>query len=233
MVEDVSIVDSEFDDYVYISANLEETIDAMAHIQIVLNIEDKNTFDRNKLFKLVENRFFKQLTGEPKYAENISVCGSISISDFIEHQERLIMRYSKSEAIKKTKEKVETIQDYLTEICQICLFMRLHDSEDPNNPITRDDDFIAVLNSTVNDCKTALDTLNNLSKLSKRTFGIDDMADVIALIGGLKNYTEDMYYNLGVNEWNRGDRPNGVRIGANLNLILVMIEDMIDFLYGI
>lgn len=85
MVEDVSIVDSEFDDYVYISANLEETIDAMAHIQIVLNIEDKNTFDRNKLFKLVENRFFKQLTGEPKYAENISVCGSISISDFIEH----------------------------------------------------------------------------------------------------------------------------------------------------
>lgn len=85
MVEDVSIVDSEFDDYVYISANLEETIDAMAHIQIVLNIEDKNTFDRNKLFKLVENRFFKQLTGEPKYAENISVCGGISISDFIEH----------------------------------------------------------------------------------------------------------------------------------------------------
>lgn len=85
MVEDVSIVDSEFDDYVYISANLEETIDAMAHIQIVLNIEDKNAFDRNKLFKLVENRFFKQLTGEPKYTENISVCGSILISGFIEH----------------------------------------------------------------------------------------------------------------------------------------------------
>lgn len=81
MVEDVSIVDSEFDNYVYISANLEETIDAMTHIQIVLNIEDKNAFDRNKLFKLVKNRFFKQLTGEPKYAENISVCGSISISD--------------------------------------------------------------------------------------------------------------------------------------------------------
>lgn len=84
MVEDVSIVDSEFDDYVYISANLEETIDAMAHIQIVLNIEDKNAFDRNKLFKLVENRFFKQLTGEPKYADNVSVCGGVSISDFIE-----------------------------------------------------------------------------------------------------------------------------------------------------
>lgn len=55
----------------------------------------------------------------------------------------------------------------------------------------------------------------------------------------LKLYTgrilEDMYYNLGVNEWNRDDRPEGVRIGANLNLnlILVMIEDMIDFLYGI
>lgn len=85
MVEDVSIVDFEFDDYVYISANLEETIDAMAHIQIVLNIEDKNAFDRNKLFKLVENRFFKQLTGEPKYADNVSVCGGVSISEFIEH----------------------------------------------------------------------------------------------------------------------------------------------------
>ena len=48
-----------------------------------------------------------------------------------------------------------------------------------------------------------------------------------------KGHAEDMYYNLGVNEWNRDDRPNGVRIGANLNLILVMIEDMIDFLYGI
>ena len=111
--------------------------------------------------------------------------------------------------------------------------MRLHDSEDPNNPITRDDDFIAVLNSTVNDCKTTLDTLDNLSKLSKRTFNIDDMADVVFLIGGLKNYTEDMYYNLGANEWNRDDRPKGVRIGENLNLILVMIEDIVDFLYGI
>lgn len=85
MLEDISMVDSEFDDYVYISANLEETIDAMAHIQIVLNIEDKNAFDRNKLFKLVENRFFKQLTGEQKYADNVSVCGGVSISEFIEH----------------------------------------------------------------------------------------------------------------------------------------------------
>jgi hypothetical protein len=84
MLEDVSMVDSEFDDYVYISANLEETIDAMAHIQIVLNIEDKNAFDRNKLLKLVENRFFKQLTGEPKYVDNVSVCGGVLISDFIE-----------------------------------------------------------------------------------------------------------------------------------------------------
>lgn len=84
-VKDVSIVDSEFDDYVYISANLEETIDIMAHIQIVLYIEDKNAFDRNKLFKLVENRFFKQLTGELKYADNVSVCGGVSISEFIEH----------------------------------------------------------------------------------------------------------------------------------------------------
>lgn len=59
------------------------------------------------------------------------------------------------------------------------------------------------------------------------------MADVVALIGGLKNYTEDMYYNLGVNEWNRDDRPEGVKIDANLNLILVMIDDTIAFLYGI
>lgn len=143
------------------------------------------------------------------------------------------MRYAKNEVIAKTKENFESIQDYLTEICQICLFMRLHDSEDPNNPITRDDDFIAVLNSTVNDCKTVLDTLNNLSKLSKQTFGIDDMADVVFLIGGLRNYTEDMQYNLGVNEWNRDDRPKGVRISENLNLILAMIEDTVDFLYGI
>ena len=85
LIRDISISDFEFDDYVYISANLEETIDAMAHIQIVLNIEDKNAFDRNKLFKLVENRFFKQLTGEPKYADNVSVCGGVSISEFIEH----------------------------------------------------------------------------------------------------------------------------------------------------
>lgn len=84
-VKDVSIVDSEFDDYVYISANLEETIDAMAHIQIVLYIEDKNAFDRNKLFKLVKNKFFNQMTGESKYADNVSVCGGVSISDFIEH----------------------------------------------------------------------------------------------------------------------------------------------------
>lgn len=41
------------------------------------------------------------------------------------------MRYAKNEVIAKTKENFESIQDYLTEICQICLFMRLHDSEDP------------------------------------------------------------------------------------------------------
>ena len=85
MVEGVSIVDSEFDDHVYVNANLETTIDAMAHIQIVLCIEDKNAFDRNKLFRLIENRFFKQLTGGSKYADNINVCGGVSISEFIEH----------------------------------------------------------------------------------------------------------------------------------------------------
>ena len=84
-VEDVSMVDFKFDDYVYIGANLEATIDAMTHIQIVLYIEDKNAFDRNKLFRLVESRFFKQLTGELKYTENISLCSSVSISDFIEN----------------------------------------------------------------------------------------------------------------------------------------------------
>lgn len=169
-----------------------------------------------------------------KYAENISVCGGISVGEFIEHQERLIMTYSKNAVITRTKGYVESIQDYLTEICQICLFMRLHnDTEDSNNPITRDDDFITTLNNTVDDCKTALDNLNNLSKSSNQIIGINEMTDAVAPIGYLRNKTEKMYCSLDIDEWDKDDHPKGVRIIASLDLILVMIDNIDIFLYEV
>lgn len=144
------------------------------------------------------------------------------------------MTYSKNAIITRTKGYVGSIQDYLTEICQICLFIRLHnDAEDSNNPITRDDDFITTLNDTVDDCKAALDNLNNLSKSSNQIVNINDMADAIAPIGYLRNKTEEMRCDLDIDEWNKDDRPKGVRIIANLDLILVMIDNIDIFLYEV
>lgn len=83
IIRDISISDFEFDDYVYVNADLETTINAMVHIQIVLYIGDENAFDRNKLFRLVKDRFIKEWR-ESKYAKNFSLYYEISISDFIE-----------------------------------------------------------------------------------------------------------------------------------------------------
>lgn len=84
LIRDISVSDFEFDDYVYVDADFEATISAMVRIQIVLYIGDENAFDRNKLFRLVKDRFIKEWR-ESKYAKNFSLYYEISISDFIEH----------------------------------------------------------------------------------------------------------------------------------------------------
>ena len=82
-LEDVSITDFDFDYGAFVDADLNVTIDGLTRIQVVVYVEDRTAFDRNKLFELVRDRFQKVLR-DPKYAKNISEYFEVSISEFIE-----------------------------------------------------------------------------------------------------------------------------------------------------
>lgn len=141
------------------------------------------------------------------------------------------MKYNKNEIVAKTTGYVETLQDHLTEVARICVFIRLYGTEDSDNPIVKDDDFITMFNDTVDDCKTALDNLNDLNKSPNQTISIDEIADATAPIGYLKIKTEKMYCNLNVDEWNKNDRQKGEKILFDFNMILTAIDDIDAFLY--
>lgn len=143
------------------------------------------------------------------------------------------MKYNKNEVITKTKEYIERMQDYLTEICRICVFIRLRDAENQNNPITRDVEFIAALNRTVDDCKTALDNLNNLNKSPNQFISVDNMADAVAPIGHMQIEIDHMYCDLDVEDFDMQYRRKCERIQQNFNMIFIIVDDMEDFLYEV
>ncbi len=146
------------------------------------------------------------------------------------------MKYNKNEVIKKTKEYVERIQDYLTEISKICLFMRLHETENQdnsNNPITRDDEFITTFNGVVDVCKTALENLDNFGKSQNKIISADDMADALSPIGHMRIEIEHMYCDLDVADFDESNRRKYAKICQNFAMIWVVIEDMDDFLYEV
>ena len=143
------------------------------------------------------------------------------------------MKYNKNEVITKTKEYIERMQDYLTEICRICVFIRLRDAENQNNPITRDVEFISALNRTVDDCKTALENLNNLSKSPNQFISVDNMADAVAPIGHMQIEIDHMYCDLDAEDFDMQYRRKCERIQQNFNMIFIIADDMEDFLYEV
>lgn len=82
-LEDVSIIDFDFDYGAFVDADLNVTIDGLTRIQVVVYVEDTAAFDRNELLSLVTDRFRKALR-DPKYAKNIGEYFEVSISEFIE-----------------------------------------------------------------------------------------------------------------------------------------------------
>lgn len=143
------------------------------------------------------------------------------------------MEYNKNEIITKTKEYIERMQDYLTDICRICVFIRLHDADNQDNPITRDAEFIATLNRTVDDCKTALDNLNNLNKSPNQVISVDDMADALAPIGHMQIEIDHMHCDLDVRDFDMQYRRKCEKICQNFNMIFIIVDDMEDFLYEV
>lgn len=141
------------------------------------------------------------------------------------------------ERISKIKSNIEVDLEFLQEARQECKSFE---------PFDYDDNADAFFNTIEEKLKYAiecLDDCNKTSDLNKKTVYIDAVIISIesikyviyGLLDGIVDKMNDRFERIerdlnqrlskqfGVNEWNRDDRPNGVRIGANLNLILVMI----------